>query len=93
MALLTLRPTGQILTAMLPADPCPGCGVPLNESIYTSDNQNKSCPGCSVAKGRHIFHKSPDAFGFRNNGPYQYIQSHCHACRTGQPASAPTITC
>lgn len=74
------------------SSPCPGCGEPLDESIYTADRAYKSCPSCSQARGRHAFRRIDD-FGLRNTQGRQYIQSHCPECRGKQTALSPAFSC
>jgi phage FluMu protein Com len=71
---------------------CPSCGVPLNESVYTSDRLYKSCPRCSEKEGRHVFRKTEE-YGERNNAGRQYIQSHCPACRSNREPPPAEFSC
>jgi hypothetical protein len=74
---------------------CPVCQEALNESIYTADKLNKSCPKCSEAAGRHVYRPLAD-FGVRVVHGREYIQSHCAGCRTPPDrlnASPPSFTC
>ena len=51
---------------------------PLNRSVR--DGQRKSCPRCSVLKGRLVFHPL-EKFGYRDDGGVERIQSWCEDCR------------
>jgi hypothetical protein len=55
----------------------------LATSLYTLRNGTewKSCPGCSLIAGRHVWHPVME-FGTRNDGGVYRVQAYCGKCRT-----------
>ena len=76
------------------ARPCGDCGKPLNRSLYSADEQLKSCPNCSAEAGYHLFYRHPEAFGTSDartsDTTPDGVQSHCEACRDNRRASRGT---
>ena len=73
---------------------CPECGRSLNRSVYTDDNEYKSCPRCSDVHGRHAFHRL-ETFGERTMGGGEVIpQSWCGVCRgASSQVGTPELYC
>lgn len=57
----------------------------LNKSYYTTDNNYKTCPQCSVREGVLVYLPYPEMFATNGlGGSGNDAQSWCHYCRRGR---------
>ena len=70
---------------------CPRCGQSLNRSRYEQNEAYKSCPGCSVRAGVHVYY-AYDYFGMRMMDILR-VQSYCPDCRSGRNDGQPLFEC
>ena len=77
---------------------CLVCGLPLNESQYSVNDDYKSCPKCSTENGKeHVYYTYPENFGITDKrssaknpeGP----QSYCVPCRGRGTSGSPKVLC